>query len=111
MAEITSVRNINVNKVSIKLEFTYIAHYTRDYKYFSNLDYDTAEGESDDCMKFLKDNLSNFVTSSGYLDITKTAIKFFEINESVDNIKFIDKFGQLKVYRDDFKKSVVLNYN
>ena len=27
------------------------------------------------------------------------------------NIKFIDKFGQLKVYRDDFKKSVVLNYN
>ncbi len=48
MAEITSIREIIVNKEKIKIEFTYLAQYNRNKKYFNNLDFDTAEWESDD---------------------------------------------------------------
>ena len=46
-------------------------------------------------MEFLKDNLSDYLDHD-YLDFTKVAMKFFEINETVDNIKFIDKYGYFK---------------
>ena len=80
MAEITSVREINVNKEIIKIEFTYLAQYNRDNTYFNNLDF------------------------------TRVAAKFFEINEVVDNIKFIDKYGYFKVYRKEFEKTYWFNY-
>ena len=54
MAEITSIREINVKKETIKIEFTYFAQYNKQKTYFNNLDFDTAEGESDDSMEFLK---------------------------------------------------------
>lgn len=102
MAEITSIREINVKKETIKIEFTYLAQYNRDKTYFNNLDFDTAEGESDDSIEFLKDNLGDYLDHN-YLDSTKVAIKFFEINETVDSIKFIDKYGYFKVYRKEFQ--------
>ena len=102
MAEITSIREINVKKEIIKIEFTYLAQYNRDKTYFNNLDFDTAEGESDDSIEFLKDNLSDYFDHD-YLDFTKVAMKFFEINETVDSIKFIDKYGYFKVYRKEFQ--------
>lgn len=108
MAEITSVREINVNKENIKIEFTYLAQYNRDKTYFNNLDFDTAEGESDDSIDYLKNNLDDYLDHN-YLDFTKVAAKFFEINEVVDNIKFIDKYGYLKVYRKEFEKNINLN--
>ena len=92
MAEITSIRKLAVNKAIITIEFTYIAQYNKEKTYFNNLDYDTAEGESDDSMEFLKENLNDYLNHD-YLDFTKIAMKFFEINESVDSIKFIDKYG------------------
>ena len=52
MAEITSIREINVKKEIIKIEFTYIAQYNKQKTYFNNLDFDTAEGENDDSMEF-----------------------------------------------------------
>lgn len=73
MAEITSIREINVKKETIKIEFTYFAQYNKQKTYFNNLDF------------------------------TKVAMKFFEINEAVDNIKFIDKYGYFKVYRKEFE--------
>ena len=103
MAEITSIREIKIKKEIIKIEFTYIAQYNKDFTYFNNLDFDTAEGESDDSIEFLKENLKDYLEND-YLDLTKTAIKIFEINESVDNIKFIDKYGYFKVYRKEFIK-------
>ena len=109
MAEITSVREINVNKEIIKIEFTYLAQYNRDKTYFNNLDFDTAEGESDDSIEYLKDNLNEYLDHN-YLDFTKVAAKFFEINEVVDNIKFIDKYGYFKVYRKEFEKTYWFNY-
>ena len=90
MAEITSIREISVNKENIKIEFTYLAQYNRDKTYFNNLDFDTAEGESDDSIEFLKDNLGDYLDHN-YLDFTKLAEKFFEINEVVDNTKFIER--------------------
>ena len=102
MAEITSIRDIKVKNETIKIEFTYIAQYNREKTYFNNLDFVTAEGESDDSIEYLKDNLSDYL-DHGYLDFTKVAMKFFEINESVDNIKFIDKYGYFKVYREEFE--------
>jgi len=102
MAEITSIREINVKKETIKIEFTYLAQYNRDKTYFNNLDFDTAEGESDDSIEFLKDNLGDYLDHD-YLDFTKVAMKFFEINETVDSIKFIDKYGYFKVYRKEFE--------
>ena len=57
MAEITSIREISVNKENIKIEFTYLAQYNRDKIYFDNLDFDTAEGESDDSIELLKQNI------------------------------------------------------
>lgn len=102
MAEITSIRNIKVKNESIKIEFTYLAQYNKEKTYFNNLDFDTAEGESDDSIEFLKDNLNGYLEHD-YLDYTKVAMKFFEINEIVDNIKFIDKYGYFKVYREEFK--------
>ena len=104
MAEITSIREINVNKEIIKIEFTYLAQYNRDKHYFNNLDFDTAEGESDDSIEYLKDNLNEYLDHN-CLDFTKVAAKFFEINEVVDNIKFIDKYGYFKVYRKEFEKT------
>ena len=102
MAEITSIREINLNNQKVKIEFTYISQYNREKTYFNNLDFDTAEGESDDSIEFLKDNLNDYLDYD-YLDFTKVAMKFFEINEIVDNIKFIDKYGYFKVYREEFK--------
>ena len=78
--------------------------FNRDKTYFNNLDFDTAEGESDDSIEFLKDNLDDYLDHN-YLDFTKVAAKFFEINEVVDNIKFIDKYGYFKVYRKEFEKN------
>ena len=46
--------------------------------------------ESDDSIEFLKDNLGDYLDHN-YLDFTKVAAKFFEINEVVDNIKFIER--------------------
>ena len=102
MAEITSIREINLKNQKIKIEFTYIAQYNKQKTYFNNLDFDTAEGESNDSMEFLKDNLSDYLDHD-YLDFTKVAMKFFEINEAVDSIKFIDKYGYFKVYRKEFE--------
>lgn len=102
MAEITSIRDIKVKNETIKIEFTYIAQYNREKTYFNNLDFVTAEGESDDSIEYLKDNLNNYL-DHGYLDFTKVAMKFFEINEVVDNIKFIEKNGYFKVCREEFK--------
>ncbi len=102
MAEITSIREINVKKETIKIEFTYLAQYNKQKTNFNNLDFDTAEGESDDSMEVLKNNLSDYLDHD-YLDFTKVAMKFFEINETVDNIKFIDKYGYFKVYRKEFQ--------
>ena len=102
MAEITSIREINVNKEKIKIEFTYLAHYNRNRTYFNNLDFDTAEGESDDSIEFLNDHLKEYLDHE-YLDFTRVAEKFFQINEVVDNIKFIDKYGYFKVYRKEFE--------
>ena len=53
-------------------------------------------------MEFLKNNLNDYLDHD-YLDFTKVAMKFFEINETVDNIKFIDKYGYFKVYRKEFE--------
>ena len=102
MAEITSIRDIKVKNETIKIEFTYIAQYNREKTYFNNLDFVTAEGESDDSIEYLKDNLNNYL-DHGYLDFTKVSMKFFEINEVVDNIKFIEKDGYFKVYREEFE--------
>ena len=102
MAEITSIREIDLKNQKVKIEFTYIAQYNKQMTYFNNLDFDTAEGESDDSMEFLKDNLNDYLEGD-YLDFTKVAMKFFEINETVDNIKFIDKYGYFKVYRKEFE--------
>ena len=102
MAEITSIRDIKVKNETIKIEFTYIAQYNREKTYFNNLDFVTAEGESDDSIEYLKDNLNNYL-DHGYLDFTKVAMKFFESNEVVDNIKFIEKDGYFKVCREEFK--------
>ena len=102
MAEITSIREIIVNKEKIKIEFTYLAQYNRNKKYFNNLDFDTAEWESDDTIEFLNDRLKEYLDHE-HLDFTKVAEKFFEINEIVDNIKFIDKYGYFKVYRKEFE--------
>ena len=102
MAEITSIREMIVNKEKIKIEFTYLAQYNRNKKYFNNLDFDTAEGESDDSIEFLNDHLKEYLDHE-YLDFTRVAQKFFEINETVDNIKFIDKYGYFKVYRKEFE--------
>ena len=104
MAEITSIREIIVNKEKIKIEFTYLAQYNRNKAYFNNLDFDTAEGESDDSIEFLNDHLKEYLTHE-YLDFTKVAEKIFEINEVVDNIKFIDKYGYFKVYRNEFENN------
>ena len=104
MAEITSIREIKINKEIIKIEFTYLAQYNRDKTYFNNLNFDIAEGESDNSIEYLKDNLNEYLDHD-YLDFTKVAAKFFEINEVVDSIKFIDKFGYFKVYRKEFEKT------
>ncbi len=53
-------------------------------------------------MEFLKNNLNEYLEHD-YLDFTKVAMKFFEINEAVDNIKFIDKYGYFKVYRKELE--------
>ncbi len=102
MAEITSIREIKVNDENIKLEFTYIAQYNFDNTYFNNLDFDTTEGESDDTIEYLNKHLNEFLNHN-YLDFTKVAKRVFKINEVVDNIKFIDKYGHFKVYRKEFK--------
>ena len=102
MAEITSIREIIVNKEKINIEFTYLAQYNRNKTYFNNLDFDTAEGESDDTIEFLNDHLKEYLDHE-HLNFTKVAEKFFEINEVVDNIKFIDKYGYFKVYRKEFE--------
>lgn len=102
MAEITSIREINVKDENIKLEFTYLAQYNKNKTYFNNLDFDTAEGESDDSIEYLNENLKEFLDHD-YLDFTKAAEKLFKINEVVDNIKFIDKYGCFKVYRKEFE--------
>lgn len=102
MAEITSIREIIVNKEKIKIEFTYLAQYNRNKKYFNNLDFDTAEWESDDTIEFLNDHLKEYLDHE-HLNFTRAAEKFFEINEIVDNIKFIDKYGYFKVYRKEFE--------
>ena len=101
MAEITSIRDIKVKNKTIKIEFTYIAQYNREKTYFNNLDFVTAEGESDDSVEYIRDNINEFLEDD-YLDFTKVATKVFEINESVDSIKFMDKFGYFKVYREEF---------
>ncbi len=102
MAEITSIREIIVNKEKIKIEFTYLAQYNRNKKYFNNLDFDTAELESDDTIEFLNDHLKEYLDNE-HLNFTKVAEMFFEINEIVDNINFIDKYGYFKVYRKEFE--------
>ena len=107
MAEITSIREIKINKEIIKIEFTYLAQYNRDKTYFNNLDFDTAEGESDDSIEYLKDNLDDYLEHN-YLDFIKVAAKFFEINEVVDNIKFIDTNSYLK--ENGFSSSDGLHY-
>ena len=98
MAEITSVRKIDINKQTITIEFTYIAEYNRDKKYFTNLDFDTAEGETDDAIDYLNDNLEKYLDHD-YLDLTKAAMCFFEQAPNLDNIKFIDKYGYFKFDR------------
>lgn len=103
MAEITSIREITVNKEKIKIEFTYIAQYNKSKTCFNNLDFDTVEWESDDSIEFLNDHLKEYLDHE-YLDFTKVAQKFFEINKIVDNINFIDKYGYFKVYRKEFEE-------
>ena len=104
MAEITSIRKIEVNKKEIKIEFTYLAQYNREKTYFNNLDFDTVEGESDDTIKYLNGHLKEFLDHN-YLDFTKVAEKIFKINKVVDNIKFIDRYGYFKVYRKEFENN------
>lgn len=104
MAEITSIRKIEVNKEDVKIEFTYLVQYNKDKTYFNNLDFDTAEGESDDAIKYLGEHLNEFLDNN-YLDFTKVAEKIFKINEVVDNIKIIDKYGYFKVYRKEFENN------
>ena len=43
------------------------------------------------------------ITSIREIKVNKEIIKI-EINEVIDNIKFIDKYGYFKVYRKEFKK-------
>lgn len=102
MAEITLIREIIVNKEKINIEFTYLAQYNRNKEYFNNFDFDIAEGESDDLIEFLNNHLKEYLDHE-YLNLTKVAEKFFEINKIVDNIKFIDKYGYFKVYRKEFE--------
>ena len=75
MAEITSIREIKINKEIVKIEFTYIAQYNKQKTYFNNLDFDTAEGESDDSIKYLKENLNDYLDHN-YLDFTKVRDEF-----------------------------------
>lgn len=103
MAEITSVRKIKIKDNNIIIEFMYIAQYNRDRTYFNNLDFDTAEGESDDAIEYLNDHLNEYL-DHGYLDLTKTAELFFKLSKVLDSIKFIDKDCYFKVCRDEFIK-------
>ena len=41
-------------------------------------------------------------TLDEFIEICKSDV---EINEVVDNIKFIDKYGYFKVYRKEFEKT------
>ncbi len=102
MAEITSIRGIKLKTGLVKIEFTYIAQYNKQKTYFNNLDFDTAEGESDDSIEYINNNIDEYLDNN-YLDFTKVAIDIFKINETVDNIKFIDKYGYFKVYRKEFE--------
>ena len=104
MAEITAIREINVKNENIKIEFTYLVQYNRDKTYFNNLDFDTAEGESDDSIEYINEHL-NELLDHGYLDFTKVAQRIFKMNEVVDNIKFIDKYGCFKVYKKEFENN------
>lgn len=104
MAEITAIREINVKNENIKIEFTYLVQYNRDKTYFNNLDFDTAEGESDDSIEYINKHL-NELLDHGYLDFTKVAQRIFKMNEVVDNIKFIDKYGWFKVYKKEFENN------
>lgn len=74
MAEITSIREMIVNKEKIKIEFTYLAQYNRNKKYFNNLDFDTAEWESDDTIEFLNDHLKEYLDHE-HLNFTRVAEK------------------------------------
>lgn len=102
MAEITSVREINYKKEIVKIEFTYIAEYNKQKTYFNNLDFDTADGESDDAIKYIKKHITKFLDGE-YLDFTKIAEHCFSRNNILNDIKFIDKYGYFKVYRTEFK--------
>lgn len=102
MAEITSVREININNENIKIEFMYIAKYNKNKTYFSNLNFDTAEGQSDDSVEYLNNHLEDYLDHN-YLRFYKGCIKIFRNKWCVDNIKFIDKHGCLKVYRKEFE--------
>lgn len=102
MAEITAIREINVNNENIKIEFTYLAQYNRDKTYFNNLDFDIAEGESADSIEYINEHL-NELLDHDYLDFTKVAQRIFKMNKVVDNIKFIDKYGCFKVYKNEFE--------
>ncbi len=102
MAEITSIRGIKLKTDLVKIEFTYIAQYNKQKTYFNNLDFDTAEGESDDSIEYINNNIDEYLEND-FLDFTKVAIDIFKINETVDNIKFIDKYGYFKVYRKEFE--------
>lgn len=101
MAEITSVRKIKVKDNNITIEFMYLAQYNSDRTYFNNLDFDTAERESDDAIGYLKDHLNEYL-DHGYLDLTTTAELFFKLSNVLYSIKFIDKDCYFKVYRDEF---------
>jgi len=104
MAEITSVREIKINEENIKMEFTYIAEYNQNKTYFTNLDFDTAEGESDDAVEYLNEHLNDYLDNN-YLDFTKVSIALFKRISILDNLKFIDKYGYFKVNRKEFENS------
>ena len=100
MAEITSIREIKVKGNSIKMELTYDAQYNRDMTYFNNLDFVTAEGESDDAIEYLQKHLDEYLDDD-YLDFTEVSIMFFKVAPNLDNVKFIDKEGYFKVHRKE----------
>ena len=102
MADITSVKELSYKKEKIKIEFTYIAQYNKQRTYLTNLDFDTAEGESDDAINFIKSHIKDFLDYD-YPDYTKIAEYCFKQNNILNDIKFIDKYGYFKVYRKEFQ--------
>lgn len=103
MAEIVSKREFTFLKNKIDIEFMYIAQYNKDKTFFNNLDYDTAEGETDDAIEILNKHLNEYLNDN-YVDYTKMAIAIFKVAPNLDNIKIYDKYGSFKIYRKELEK-------